>query len=52
MHYDWEEGIEEYHKLPDAPPAPMMPNTNFDNQGPTDPYEEQFKHDPNPDAPF
>ena len=52
MHYDWEEGIEEYHKLPDAPPAPIMPNTNFDNQGPTDPYEEQFKHDPNPDAPF
>lgn len=52
MHYDWEEGIEEYHKLPDAPPAPMMPNTNFDNQGPTDPYEEQFKHDPNPDTPF
>lgn len=52
MHYDWEEGIEEYHKLPDAPPAPIMPNTNFDNQGLTDPYEEQFKHDPNPDAPF
>lgn len=52
MHYDWEEGIEEYHKLPDAPPAPIMPNTNFDNQCPTDPYEEQFKHDPNPDAPF
>lgn len=52
MHYDWEEGIEEYHKLPDAPPAPIMQNTNFDNQGPTDPYEEQFKHDPNPDAPF
>lgn len=52
MHYDWEEGIEEYHKLPDAPPAPIMPNTNFDNQGLTDQYEEQFKHDPNPDAPF
>ena len=45
MHYDWEEGIEEYHKLPDAPPAAMQPNTNFDNQGPVDPYEAQFQHD-------
>lgn len=52
MHYDWEEGIEEYHKLPDAPPAAMQPNTNFDNQGPVDSYEAQFKHDPNPDCPF
>ena len=52
MHYDWEEGIEEYHKLPDAPPTAMQPNTNFDNQGPVDSYEAQFKHDPNPDCPF
>lgn len=48
MHYDWEEGIEEYHKLPDAPPAVMQPNTNFDNQGPVDPYEAQFQHDTEP----
>jgi KaiC/GvpD/RAD55 family RecA-like ATPase len=48
MHYDWEEGIEEYHKLPDAPPAVLQPNTNFDNQGPDDPYEAQFQHDSEP----
>ena len=46
MHYDWEEGIEQY-SLPNS--TPQMPvNTNFDNQGQNnalDFYEAQFKND-------